>query len=377
MNTQPPYRAWVEVDTDAIVHNLKIAHEAAETHFLMPIIKANAYGHGMETVAKALDNVPCVRYFGVANVAEAQRLKEAKTRNQPFILGPTLPDEREEILRNGWGCTVSTLDEINHFEEMAAGGIGDGLGLHLALDTGMGREGFMPADLPKIAQRATKLKHVRIEGIMSHYSAADEDADFTKDQQNYFAQCCRELKRALLIDHIHIAASAGVLGFSAGNATMARPGIMLYGVAPVESRLSSRLKPALRLLSRVVLLRDLPAGHTVSYGNTYTTTAPTRVATIGIGYADGWPRSTGGQGASVYIRGVQCPILGRVTMDLIMADVSQVPEVEVGDEVELIGPNQPVTRVAQWAGTIPWEIFTGLGVRLPRIPKAKGMTNDE
>ena len=165
----------------------------------------------------------------------------------------------------------------------------------------------------------------------------------------------------------HIAASAGELGYEIPAANLARPGLLLYGIAPMASIYDGVLRPTLKLSSRVSLVRELPPGHGVSYGRTHVTAAPTRVATIGIGYADGWNRHLSGTGVRVYINGHFCPMLGRVTMDQIMADVTHVPFVQPGDEVELIGPHIPVTEIAALADTIPWEILTGLGPRLPRV----------
>lgn len=367
MQSMPPYRAWVEVDTEAIAHNLNIVRRAAGSARLMPIVKANAYGHGMELVARRLD-AEGAAFFGVANAGEARRLTQAGIKTRPFILGPTLPTEREEIIQRGWGCIVSSAEELDHFERLSAG-MGCTCSLHMAVDTGMGREGFLPQQLPAISAHLQSLPHVRIAGIMSHYSAADEDPEFTRQQLRIFSQSVAGLCGALSPDFIHIAASAGQLAYPIPPANLVRPGLILYGIAPIDSPLCGELRPALRLLSRVVLVRDLPAGHTVSYGHTFTTSAPTRVATIGIGYADGWPRCIAAHPSYVCISGKRCPILGRITMDLMMVDVTHAGAVSAGDEVELIGPHLPVTQVAEWAGTIPWEVFTGLGVRLPRVPK--------
>lgn len=363
-------RAWVEVDTEAIVHNLSIARKAAEGVDLMPIVKANAYGHGLELVARRLDGEN-IAFFGVANVGEARRLADAGMHTRPFILGPTLPEEREEIVQKSWGCLISSAAEIEHFESLCAAHPDSHCSLHLAVDTGMGREGFLPHEFSEVVHLLQSAPHLQLEGIMSHYAAADEDAAFTLRQMKSFTASYYEIRRRFPLMYSHIAASAGQLSYPIAPTNLARPGLMLYGISPVQgARLSESLRPALRLLSRVVLVRTLPAGYTISYGHTFITSQTTRVATIGIGYADGWPRSIANKHAFVCIGGQHCPILGRITMDLIMADVSQLPSVQVGDVVELIGPQLPVTQVADWAGTIPWEIFTGLGVRLPRIEKA-------
>ncbi len=365
MTNESPPRAWVDVSLEAIAHNLDVARQALPDTDLMPVIKAGAYGHGLEPVARRLD-ADGIAFFGVANAGEARRLSRAGVRTKPFILGPTFPEEREEIVLNNWCATISTLDEAEHFNRLAT--LYDKTFLvHLAVDTGMGREGFLPAQLCNVAEHLRAMPHLRVDGVMSHFPSADEDVPYTQNEIALFTDCVQLLQRHFRLRYRHIAASAGELGYEVPVANLARPGLLLYGVAPMASIYDGLLKPTLRLSSRVSLVRELPAGHGVAYGRTYITTQPTRVATIGIGYADGWPRAVSGKGARVYINGHYCPMLGRVTMDQIMADVTHVPFVAPGDEVELIGPHIPITEVAAKADTIVWTIFTGLGPRLPRV----------
>ncbi|MBQ7023435.1 MAG: alanine racemase [Akkermansia sp.] len=364
INESPP-RAWVNVDLEAIAHNLDIARQALPDTELMPVIKAGAYGHGLEPVARRLD-AHGIAFFGVANAGEARRLTLAGVRTKPFILGPTFPEEREEIVQNNWCCTISTLEEAEHFQRLAA--LFDmTFTVHLALDTGMGREGFLPHQLGDIVAPLKAMPNLVVDGVMSHFPSADEDVPFTQDEITLFADCVESLQPHFGLKYRHIAASAGQLAYDVPIANLARPGLLLYGVAPMASIYDGVLRPTLQLFSRVSLVRELPVGHGVAYGRTFITQRPTRVATIGIGYADGWPRSISGQGARVFINGHYCPMLGRVTMDQIMADVTDVPSAAPGDVVELIGPHIPVTEVADKAGTIVWSIFTGLGPRLPRV----------
>lgn len=365
MQHESPPRAWVDVDLEAIAHNLDIARQALPETQLMPVVKAGAYGHGLEPVARRLDN-DGIAFFGVANAGEARRLSQAGIRTKPFILGPTFPEEREEILLNNWCCTVSTVEEAQHFQSLAA--LYDKTFLvHLAIDTGMGREGVLPEHMGTMAAALKTMPHLVVDGVMSHFPCADEDVPYTQNEIELFTRCVEELQQHFRLRYRHIAASAGELGYEIPVANLARPGLLLYGVAPMASIYDGVLRPTLKLSSRVSLVRTLPAGYGVSYGRTFITPRPTRVATIGIGYADGWSRHLSGKGAQVYINGHYCPMLGRVTMDQIMADVSAVPFIAPGDEVELIGPHIPVTQVAALAGTIVWEIFTGLGPRLPRL----------
>ncbi len=365
MISESPARAWACVNLEAIAHNLDIARQALPDTELMPVIKAGAYGHGLEPVARRLDNHG-IAFFGVANVGEARRLQRAGVRTTPFILGPTFPAEREEIVQNNWCCTVSTVEEATHFQSIAAL-LGKEFSLHVAVDTGMGREGFLPHQLGEAAAALKSMKNIRVEGIMSHFPSADEDVPFTQNEIDLFRDCVNTLRQDFELRYRHIAASAGELAYEVPEANLARPGLLLYGVAPMASIYDGVLRPTLSLHARVTLVRELPAGHGVSYGRTHITSRPTRVATIGIGYADGWNRRISGNGARVYIDGHYCPMLGRVTMDQIMADVTDLPGVKSGDAVELFGEHIPVTEVADKAGTIVWEILTGLGPRLPRI----------
>lgn len=360
-----PSRAWVDVDLEAIAHNLDIVRQALPETELMPVIKAGAYGHGLEPVARRLDK-DGITFFGVANAGEARRLSQAGIRTKPFILGPTFPEEREEIVLNNWCCTLSSVEEARHFQSLAE--MYDKTFLvHLAVDTGMGREGFLPEQLGSVCEPLCTMKNLVVDGVMSHFPVADEDVPYTQDEIGLFTRCVETLQQHFRLRYRHIAASAGELAYEIPVANLARPGLLLYGVAPMASIYDGVLRPTLRLSSRVSLVRELPAGHGVSYGRDHVTQRPTLVATIGIGYADGWSRHLSGKGARVYINGHYCPMLGRVTMDQIMADVTDVPFVAPGDEVELIGPHIPVTEVAGLAGTIVWEIFTGLGPRLPRL----------
>ncbi len=365
MQTVSPPRAWVDVDLEAIAHNLDIARQALPGTELMPVIKAGAYGHGLEPVARRLDNDGIV-FFGVANAGEARRLLQAGIRTTPFILGPAFPEERGEIVMNNWCCTISTLEEAQHFESIAAL-YGKRFSVHLALDSGMGREGFMLSELGGVIEPLKAMQHLVVDGAMTHLPSADEDVSFTQDEIERVTESLNELQRHFDLRYRHVAASAGLLGYEVPSVNLARPGLLLYGVAPMASIYDGVLRPTLRLSSRVSLVRELPAGYGVSYGRTHITQGPTRVATIGIGYADGWNRQLSNKGARVFINGHSCPMLGRVTMDQIMADVTHVPHVAPGDEVELIGPHISVQEVAKRAGTIPWEIFTGLGPRLPRL----------
>jgi len=358
-----PPRAWAEIDLAAMAANLRVARDAADSD-LMVVVKAGAYGHGLEEIARMLA-AHDIAFFGVANVGEARRIRAAGVETPIYLLGPTWEAEREEIVARGWTPCVSSLAEAEHFDKLAAAA-GTRQKVHLAVDTGMGRGGFVAANLPRAMAALERLPHLEIEGIGSHCPSADEDEEFTRGQIAVFHEIIGLLGGPERFKWRHLLNSAGLLGYDRGLCNLARPGLMLYGISPM-TEFQNRLSNVMTLKSRITLLRILPAGHGVSYGREYVTAAPTRVATVGIGYGDGYPRHVSGHGAEVFIRGRRCPILGRVTMDQVMVDVTAVADAQEGDEVEMFGANIPVTEVADKAGTIAWEIFTGITPRVVRL----------
>lgn len=329
----------------------------------MVVVKAGAYGHGLEEISKALAGQN-IAYFGVANVGEARRIRNAGVMTPLYLLGATWAGEREEIVDRDWTPCLSTVEEAAHFNELAQAA-GKRFKVHLAVDTGMGRGGFLLAELPDLMGALERLEHLEIEGIGSHLPSADEDDEFTRAQIARYQAVIDAVGGTGRFKWRHLMNSAGLLGYDRGACNLTRPGLMLYGVSPLPVY-QEKLSTVMTLKSRVTLVRTLPAGHGVSYGRQFVTTQATRVATIGIGYGDGYPRHVSGKGADVFINGRRCPILGRVTMDQIMADVTGAGEVNEGDEVEIFGSNIPVVEIAEKAGTIVWEIFTGITPRVMR-----------
>ncbi|NNC88107.1 MAG: alanine racemase [Akkermansiaceae bacterium] len=360
---ESPPRAWAEIDLGALRHNLRVAREASGTP-CMAVVKANAYGHGLVEVARTLE-AEGVAFLGVANAGEARVLAQAGAKTPIYLLGPSLPEEQEEIVARGWVPCLSSLEEARRFDDLARAERTT-LRVHLSVDTGMGRGGFLPNDAPTALDAIRTLPNLDVTGLGSHLPSADEDADFTRRQFELFDDLAGMLGASRPFQHIHLANSAGLLGFRSRTANLARPGLMLYGSSPLPAH-QDRLQAVMTLKSRVSLIRELPPGHGVSYGRTFITERPTRVATIGIGYGDGYPRHLSGSGVEVLIRGARCPLLGRVTMDQIMADVTDLPDCKVDDEVELFGARIPVAEIAGKAGTIPWEIFTRVTERVARV----------
>lgn len=330
----------------------------------MAVVKAGAYGHGLEEIARTLAGEG-IAFFGVANVGEARRIRNAGVETRIYLLGPTWVEEREEIVARGWTPCISTLAEAGHFDRLAAAR-GVRLKVHLAADTGMGRGGFLAGELAEIFPKLEAHAHLEIEGIGSHLPSADEDEAFTRSQFQKFRDLIDTLGGADRFAWRHLANSAGLLGYDRDLCNLARPGLMLYGISPLPG-FQEKIANVMTLKSRVTLIRTLPAGHGVSYGRQFVTTRPTRVGTIGIGYGDGYPRHLSGRGAEVFIRNRRLPVLGRVTMDQCMIDLTGAPEIAEGDEVELFGPNIPVIELAGKAGTIAWEILTGITPRVARV----------
>lgn len=359
-----PPRAWAEVDLEALAHNVGVAVRAGGAP-IMAVLKAGAYGHGLEEVARALAGHPGVAFYGVANVGEARRIARATLKKPIYLLGATWAGEREEVVARDWIPCLSTLEEAAHFNRLAAAA-GKRLAVHVAVDTGMGRGGFVAADLPARMPALESFPHLILDGIGSHLPSADEDREFTLSQIQVFEQVVAATGGTTRWRWRHLFNSAGLLGYQCAVTNLTRPGLMLYGLAPVAATAGRALQAVMTLKARVSLIRELPAGHGVSYGRTFITTRPTKVATLGIGYGDGYPRHLSGQGAEVLLHGQRVPVLGRVTMDQIMVDATGLPARE-GDEAEIFGPNLSVDELAAKAGTIAWELLTRVTARVTRV----------
>ncbi|MEO7165933.1 MAG: alanine racemase [Spartobacteria bacterium] len=363
MNSLGKERCWAEVDRSALRQNAALARErVGPGSALMAVVKANGYGHGMVEVANALREAADL--FGVANLHEAQELRASGCARPILILGPALPEERAAINAAGFIATVSTEEEARSFA-------GNPAGINLAIDTGMGRMGCWQDDAVAELEKIARIPDLILHSVSTHLPVADEDAAFTETELAQFADLVRQMRARVQGSYqVHVLLSAGILAFAQHRFDLVRAGLMLYGSSPLAAA-QKFLHPVLSLKSRVTLLRDLPAGRSVSYGRTFVTAQPMRVATISAGYADGYPRSISNRDGTVLIGGRRCPLLGRVTMDLMMADVSAVPEVKLGDEVVLIGQQGEeeilAAEVAERAGTIAWEIFTGIGSRVRRV----------
>jgi len=235
----------------------------------------------------------------------------------------------------------------------------------------MGRMGIPERDAAKIVREIAAIEGLAITGLASHLPVADEDDSFTRDQLTRFHQIVGQLRACGLTQPaVHIENSAGIIAYPTQAGDMVRTGLMLYGSAPFQ-KFQARLRAVMTWKARITLVRDVPPGHGISYGRTFITQAPMRIATVGVGYADGYQRHLSNRGAEVLVCGRRCAVLGRVTMDQILVDISALPEAREGDEVVLMGRQGSeeifAAELARKAGTIPWEIFTGIGRRVDRV----------
>jgi alanine racemase len=358
----PTLRSWAEVDPGALRHNLSLVRRTVGPHpEILAVVKANAYGHGTGPVALALAHD--VAIFGVANLSEARAVLAVATGRDIMLLSPCLPAERQAAVDEGFIVTVSSAEEAVGFADC-----GDAR-VNFKVDTGMGRVG---AWWEKAAQELRRMaESVRVHSISTHLPSSDEDENFTRAQLEGFDRLVETLRHTAPGAKIHSLNSGGIMRFPEHAADIVRAGLILYGSSPLPD-IARQCQPALTWKTRVTLVRELPAGTGVSYGRTFITPRPMRTAILAIGYADGFPRQVSGKVACVLIRGSRCPVLGRVTMDQIVVDVTAAGEsIEAGEEAVIIGSQGRETitaeELAAQAGTISWDIFTGIKSRVTRI----------
>jgi len=363
---------WVEVDLAAIAHNLReIRRITAPQAEILAVVKANAYGHGMVEVSKvALANG--ADRLGVATTAEAIALRQAGFDVPILILGLIAIEQVPEVVAYDLTQTVSTLEVAESLSRVAARW-GKKVKVHVKIDTGMGRIGLLPAEAKKFIENIIRLPHLEVEGIFTHFAVADEaDKTYTYRQLALFNQLISELEaKGIHIPIKHAANSAAILDLPETHFDLVRPGILIYGLYP-SPHVSRKvdLRPALSLKSQITYIKQVPAGSGISYGLIYTTPRNTTIATLPLGYADGWSRLLSTEGEAL-VHGRRVPIVGRICMDQCMIDVGSVPDVRLFDEVVLIGKQGDeeitVEEVAAKMGTINYEVICAISNRVPRI----------
>ena len=356
------YRCWAEIDRAALRHNVQVVRDRIGSAEILAVVKANAYGHGLLGVAQALADD--AQLFGVANVEEALILR-GSIPHPIVILGPATPEERPIIAESGFIPTISSLEEAHAFHPLKA------VSVNFKVDTGMGRMGVTENEALEIFKRVAALPNIGIHSISTHMPVSNEDAEYTRDQLGRFRKIVERIRAEIPGSYkAHVLQSAGVLAFNQPTFDIVRAGIILYGISPLAT-FRKLLKPVMTWKTRICLVRDIPKGSSISYGRTFIAPRNMRVATLSAGYADGYPWHLSNRGAAVLVRGKRCPILGRVTMDLMVIDVSQFPDVQSGENVVLMGRDGAeeisCVELGERAGTISWEIITRIGARVRRI----------
>ncbi|TDA66957.1 MAG: alanine racemase [Clostridia bacterium] len=364
---------WAEVDLRAIKHNLRaIRGLLAPGTGLMAVVKANAYGHGLVEVSRAVLEAGA-SWLGVAIPEEAAELRAAGVQAPILVLGYTPAEQGPEMAALGVSVCLSSMEQAR---AIAAGVQKAGLKIksHIKIDTGMGRLGFLYSRAVQEVSRMAGLPGLEVEGIFTHFAAADAaDTGFAREQLQRFRQVVADMARlGLHFRWQHAANSAAVARLPESHFNLVRPGIMLYGCSPLEpgQDLPVKLQPAMSFRARIAMVKEVPPGTPISYGCTYVTGERARIATLPVGYADGYSRGLSNCG-QVLVDGNRIPVVGRVCMDHVMVDVSRVAAAGVGQEVILWGPGEkgclPVEEVADKVSTISYELLCAVGPRVPRV----------
>ncbi len=365
MNSLNHRRCWVEIDGRALRRNVRILRGLVpRTTRLMAVVKANAYGHGLIAMARELEAIG-TDWLGVANVAEGAAIREAGVKLPILLLSATLPEEMAEAIREKLTLTLSCYDEAARLSREARK-LRRKVEAHFKIDTGMGRLGCWHERARAELERIRELPGIAITGLCTHFASADDNATMTAAQWKAITPFFEANPKLLC----HAANSPAVTRRYGFSADMVRVGLALYGIAPNPDDQGLGLEPVLTWKSRVTLLHEVARGRTVSYGATYRVPSPQKQAVIAMGYGDGYFRLHS-SASHMLVRGQRCPIRGRVTMDQIILDVTRVPGVRVGDEVVALGAQGGdeihARELATQAQTIPWEILTNIGARVPRV----------
>ena len=380
LNNQEYFRVRAYIDENALRHNIReVRRKIGPDVLMLGTVKANAYGHGALQTARILLEEGA-DYLSTAIIEEAADLRKAGIMAPILVLGYTDPSQYEIALQQGIHVTIYSEEQAQILSEKAAAGGKTGL-VHLKLDTGMGRIGFACSDDSVDAiERIVKLPGLYVEGIFTHFARADEidKTEAIRQQQRYDDMIMKLIERGVHISIHHTANSAAIMEYPDAHRLhtekntdvkwMVRAGIMLYGLYPSAEmdRKQTGLKPVMSLISHVVHLKDVEDGTPIGYGGAYVAKGRRRIATIPVGYADGYPRRLSGIGY-VKIRNQRAPIAGRICMDQFMVDVTDLPEVSLGDEVVLMGEGVTADEIADLTGTIHYELTCQLTERVPRI----------
>jgi len=365
-------RAWIELDLDALALNIAdIRSKSPENVDIMAVVKANAYGHGVEPVAERLVKEG-ISVFAVATVTEGAQLRQFVPDGDILILGCTHPQDAGVLNKNG---LIQLVADENHAK--ALNDTGYKVRVHIAVDTGMHRLGIEPAELTKI-EGIYSLGNLIVEGVATHLAAPDSltesDIEFTNKQMEMYFSVIDTLKnKGYNVGKLHAHSSYGIYNYPEPGCDYVRPGVMMYGAQSVndETKIKPCLHPVLSLKAVIAQVRWIKAGESISYGRSFVAKNDIKLATVCIGYADGIPRQMSGKNGKGIVNGKKVPIIGKICMDMLMLDVTDIENVKAGDIVTLIGKDgDEIIRcedIAEAAGTITNDILSGLSSRLPRI----------
>lgn len=371
---------WAEIDLKALAHNFEELKKLATKNMshaagVMTVIKADAYGHGMLQVAQALEQVGC-KYLGVSNISEAVLLRAAGLKQKILLFESTMPRDAKDIIDYQLTPTVCSLEMAQALDDYA-GTLNKSIAIHIKIDTGMGRLGINQAEAINFVKTIrNQCSHLILEGVYTHFPVADTDRDFTLSQMRHFRDIVYAMENQFItFTYVHAGNSMGLGDYKSDLFNLARPGIMLYGIYPSEElKQKAHLKPVMSVKARIIFVQTIPKGQGVSYGHTFKAKEDTTVAILPIGYSNGYLRSLSNK-AFVLIGGLRCPVIGRVTMDQIIVDITavtlsgRIPK--IGDEAVLLGSQKgehiTADELASWADTISYEMICALGSRLPRI----------
>ena len=366
------HRLWAEIDLDRLTENYITARDTSGK--IMPVIKADAYGHGAVQTALTL-RAAGADFFAVATPEEALQLRRHGVDCHILLLGTAPVSHIPALAAAGITLCVPDLETARRYQEALGG---RPVKVHIKFDTGMTRLGLPPGAVSDALEIAAALP---VTGLFTHFAAADDrsEDEFTRRQSDRFMAVCGELRaRGLRGAVLHSANSAALLAHPYTRLDYARPGLMLYGYSPLKDGNGGGLRPVLSLYSSIMQCRAVPAGTTVSYGRTWTARRDSVTATVPVGYADGlsWGLS-GREGAFMLVRGRRAPLIGRVCMDFCVLDVTDIPHAAQGDLVTVLGDGIDAADHARLSGTIPWEVLCSVGRRVPRVYRRNGQVVEE
>lgn len=378
-------RVYAKIDLDAIAYNMEqMKNRIGEGAKLIAVIKTDGYGHGAVPIARMFEDTEYVWGYATASLEEAVLLRKAGAKKPVLVLGCVFPDQYEELVNYEVRCAVYTEEMAEGISETAVR-LGKEAYLHIKVDTGMGRIGFpVSEDSVEIISQISRLPKIQTEGMFTHFAKADEtDKTYTIEQHRKFVWMKEALdKKGVSIRYVDCDNSAGIIDFPDLKHDLARAGISLYGMYPSDEvhKDALSLKPALELISHVSFVKEVAPGTSISYGGTFVAPKKMTIATIPVGYGDGYPRSLSNKG-EVLIHGKRAKILGRVCMDQFMADVTDIPDVKFMDRVVLIGHDGeefiPVEELSELSGRFNYEFVCCLGKRIPRVYVKDGKVTEQ